>query len=527
MDTSPGINYVIDQIEIENAQGRDGSIELTSVQNTDKSNFELKCPVIKKSRDIEKPKNVSAVGNRCTYPRKYCKPPPTKKKPASIRMSNPSAEVVLRERKVEIKDLESQVVYLQNQIKDLKAENKTLLDVQNRQEKELRKFKEGVADIPALLKSHKDEIKAVESSAYSLRRELRECQKELKVKCDIVLRKDQQLDKFHHVLKRNEKSLHELNIKNKELKTDNKKLEDESKKLLIENEEFKSKNERMQKKIQQMTSTVLNLEETVGTAEHNKIQLKEDLSKLQKKYDEALENETNLRKSSEISKLTTSSQTEPLEVVNVSCMTLDTNLPDEISSQQISIGLQVEDPVHQKCDMSDLVERLNSDKISFVDEEENCDSMPSRDYNTAIDAFPFSFSCTKFNSNKTNSRIQKTMFLKPMHSSTSLSKEMNEKQGLSYSEQAVSGQLSTPPRNFLFHSKDSSKKLLKKFNKLENSSFDNCLITENSFQEHLKKKPFNYNSTFYKNHLDSKSHSNLFSIHSVKPNCNVPEWLGS
>lgn len=51
-------------------------------------------------------------------------------------------------------------------------ENKTLLDIQSRQEKELRKFKGGVADIPALLRSHKDEIKASESTVASLRREL-------------------------------------------------------------------------------------------------------------------------------------------------------------------------------------------------------------------------------------------------------------------------------------------------------------------------------------------------------------------
>ncbi|GFW85565.1 lebercilin domain-containing protein [Trichonephila clavipes] len=432
MDISTEVNKIIDLIESQNAQERDRSVESTSLQDTDKSNIELKCPVLKKSRDMEKPKNASTVGNRCTYQRKYCRPPPAKKKPAptvSIRMSNPSAEVVLRERKVEIKDLESQVAYLQNQIKDLKAENKTLLDVQNRQEKELRKFKEGVADIPALLRSHKDEIKAVESSVYSLRRELRECQKELKVKCDIVLRKDQQLDKLHHTLKRNEKSVLDLNSKNKELKSDNKKLEDESKKVLIENEELKSKNERMQKKIQQMTTTLLNLEETLGTSEHNKTQLKEDLNKLQKKYEEVLESESNLRKSLEISKITTSSQTEPLETVNVSCTTLVTSLPEE-TSQKISVGVQVgEDLVYQKGSISDeLGERMNFDKISFVDEEENCESKPSKELNTAMEAFPFSFSCTQFNNSKNNSQIHKTMFLKPLHSSPSLSKEANEKQ---------------------------------------------------------------------------------------------------
>ncbi|KFM67250.1 hypothetical protein X975_20911, partial [Stegodyphus mimosarum] len=80
--------------------------------------------------------------------------------------------MVLFERKVEIKDLESQVAYLQNQLKDLKLENKTLSDVQVRQEKELRKFKEGVADIPALLKSHKEEVKVLESNINTLRKEL-------------------------------------------------------------------------------------------------------------------------------------------------------------------------------------------------------------------------------------------------------------------------------------------------------------------------------------------------------------------
>ncbi|GFR25938.1 hypothetical protein TNCT_161711 [Trichonephila clavata] len=180
----------------------------------------------------------------------------------------------------------------------------------------------------------------------------------------------------------------------------------------------------MQKKIQQMTATLLNLEETLGTIEHNKTQLKEDLSKLQKKYEEVLESETNLRKSLEISKIATSSQTEPLETVNVSCTTLVTSSPEE-TSQKISVGVQVEEnSVYQKGSISEeLGERMNFDKISFVDEEENCESKPTKDLNAAMEAFPFSFSCTQFNSSKNNSQIHKTMFLKPLHSSPSLSKE--------------------------------------------------------------------------------------------------------
>lgn len=52
-------------------------------------------------------------------------------------------------------------------------ENKTLHDVQSRQQRELKKFKEGVADIPSLLRCHKQETKALESTIFTLRKELK------------------------------------------------------------------------------------------------------------------------------------------------------------------------------------------------------------------------------------------------------------------------------------------------------------------------------------------------------------------
>ncbi|GFS32272.1 hypothetical protein TNIN_44301 [Trichonephila inaurata madagascariensis] len=483
MDISTEVNKIIDLIESQNAQERDRSVESTSLQSTDKSNIELKCPVMKKSRDMEKPKNASTVGKKILKSMEKTRAPPAKKKPAPT----------------------------------VSTECKTLPGFFHRTGKlRLRIWEKG------FLTFSKNKIKFYISNS-------RECQKELKVKCDIVLRKDQQLDKLHHTLKRNEKSVQDLNSKNKELKSDNKKLEDESKKVLIENEELKSKNERMQKKIQQMTTTLLNLEETLGTTEHNKTQLKEDLNKLQKKYEEVLESETNLRKSLEISKITTSSQTEPLETVNVSCTTLVTSLPEE-TSQKISVGVQVkEDQVYQKDSISEeLGERMNFDKISFNDEEENCESKPSKELSTAMEAFPFSFSCTQFNNSKNNSQIHKTMFLKPLHSSPSLSKEANEKQVFLFSKQTVNRKHLTPPANFLYHSKDSSKKLLQKFNVLEESSFENNLSSRKTFQEDIRKKPFDLNnSTWHKNHFDNKTHNNLFSNQAFKPNYDVQEWLGS
>ncbi|XP_035229376.1 uncharacterized protein LOC118201385 isoform X2 [Stegodyphus dumicola] len=231
--------------------------------------------------------------NKSIYQSKYFKPQVVKRKsaPVCVRLSNSSAEMVLFERKVEIKDLESQVVYLQNQLKCLKLENKTLSDVQVRQEKELRKFKEGVADIPALLKSHKEEVKVLESNINTLRKELKDCQKELKSRNEIVLKKDQQFDKLNVTFKRNEKALREANRENKEIKSEKIKLDDENKRLIAENEELKFKNEQEHKKTQKMTNVILKLEENLSNENCLKEQLKDNLNKLQKKYEELSQNE--------------------------------------------------------------------------------------------------------------------------------------------------------------------------------------------------------------------------------------------
>lgn len=128
------------------------------------------------SKEI-KLRNGMLYCNKSSYSNKMTKHPLSKKRfvPASNHLTNASAKVVLFERNVEIKELESKVKYLQNKIKELETEKKTLQSVQSRQERELKKFKEGVADIPSLLRSHKEEIKVYESTISNIRRELRNC----------------------------------------------------------------------------------------------------------------------------------------------------------------------------------------------------------------------------------------------------------------------------------------------------------------------------------------------------------------
>ncbi|GIY33531.1 lebercilin domain-containing protein [Caerostris darwini] len=541
MDISTEVDHMkdddVDLISTYNHE-KDKTTEFIPHQNFNKSSISLKCSTTKKQRDNEKQRSVTFSGNRSTYQRKYFKPPAVKKKSAptiSLRMSNPSAEVVLRERKVEIKDLESQVVYLQSQIKELKAENRTLVDLQNRQEKELRKFKEGVADIPSLLRSHKDELKAVESSACSLRRELRDCQKELKVKSDIILRKDQHLDKLHLTLKRNEKNLQEHCTKNKELKTENKRLEDESKKLLVENEELKSKNERNQRKIQQMTSKVLNLEETLGTSEHHEALLKEELSKLQKKLDETVENENPIKNSVQILKLTSGTQTDSCETVNASCMAIDTAVESpEVISQQVSIGVQVyeEDAMFLKSGEPHVMEAANSVENILVDEVKSCQLTTSKEYNTAIEAFSFIYQNSEPTLDKPTTRVRKAMYHKPLYPAASFSSDrLRESSSFIAPKDYIDMNSFSPSKNYQFLTKDASKKTAKKPNKLRDSSLERnfketVVVTKKGIQSDCKPRTIDFNNSgaYFKH---NRNQNNSFSSFTVKQNSDILDWLDS
>ncbi|XP_054715373.1 uncharacterized protein LOC129224852 [Uloborus diversus] len=56
---------------------------------------------------------------------------------------------------------------------ELKMENKTLVDIQARQDREIRKYETGIADIPSLMKDHKEEKKVLELNLSSLKNELK------------------------------------------------------------------------------------------------------------------------------------------------------------------------------------------------------------------------------------------------------------------------------------------------------------------------------------------------------------------
>ncbi|GBM07200.1 hypothetical protein AVEN_15439-1 [Araneus ventricosus] len=429
MDIGSEVNHINDKDVIHNLKEEKSKfVEFPSEENASKKGNDPKSLSTKKPREADKHKNISSVCNRPMYQRKYFRPPPPlKRKPApavSIRMSNPSAKIVLQERQVEIKDLESQVVYLQNQIKELKAENRTLLDVQNRQTKELKKYCGGITDIPALIRSHNDEIKAIQSNASAIRKELRVCQSDLKSKGESILRKDQELNKLKLALKNSEQNLQEMTIGNRKLNRENKKLEDETKKLVNENEELKSKTEKMQKTIQQLTNKMLDLEETLSTAESHKNQLKGDLKELQSKYEEALENEITFKKSLDVPKVVSTTQTEKVETVHVAIMTLEiSEEPELLSSEKVSIGVQAsQDEINPQCTSMELKE---TEIIgNNVDEGECCRSAASRDKFTALDIYPDIFCQKESTNSKPPSQARRTGFRKPMYSALSLSQEM-------------------------------------------------------------------------------------------------------
>ncbi|KAG8200097.1 hypothetical protein JTE90_001953 [Oedothorax gibbosus] len=315
-----------------------------SPQNAQTSCFSLKFPEGTKSRDCGK-KNSLTAGYGSVYLNKIAGTP-IKRKPFPVCVhSNSSAEAVLRERKVEIKDLECEVSYLKKRIKEMNIENKTLLDIQSRQEKELKKLKSGVADIPALLRSHKEEIKASEAVVTSLRRELLDCQKDLKTRSDIVVRKDHQLDKLNITIQKFDKQLREIKLQNKQLKEENKKVEQENKKLKGGNGELKSANEVLKKKEQDSTDEMLKVQAKLDIAMHAKYILEREMCKLQKKYETSLQKEIELGKSLEITTETVHTQTDVKELVSKECMALPSNdvlkITDESSLQILKEDVQL------------------------------------------------------------------------------------------------------------------------------------------------------------------------------------------
>ncbi|CAL1288848.1 unnamed protein product [Larinioides sclopetarius] len=415
MDIGSEVNHVNDKDEIQNLkEEKCKSAEFPSEQNASKKRNDPKNLPMKKPKDADKHnKNISSVCNRSMYQRKYFRPPPPiKRKPApavSIRMSNPSAKIVLQERQVEIKDLESQVVYLQNQIK-------------NRQTKELKKYCGGVTDIPALIRSHNDEIKAIQSNANAIRKELRLCQSDLKSKSELILRKDQELNKIKLVVKNCEQNVQEMTVGSRKLSRENKKLEDETKKLLIENDELKCKTEKMQKTIQQLTNKMLNLEETLSTFESHKKQLEDDLKDLQGKYEEALENEVTFKKSLDVPKVMSMTQTEKVETAHVAVMTLEiSEEPELLSSKKVSVGVQA-----SPDQISPWFTSMELKETEIIDEGECCHSSASKDQFTALDIYPdiFCLKETTNGSSKPPSQARRTGFRKPMYSTSSLSQEM-------------------------------------------------------------------------------------------------------
>ncbi|KAF8773257.1 hypothetical protein HNY73_015931 [Argiope bruennichi] len=309
-------------------------------------------------------------------------------------------------------------------LEELKAENRTLLDVQNRQTKELKKYCGGITDIPALIRSHNDEIKAVQSNANAIRKELRVCQNDLKSKSESLLRKDQELNKLKHALKNSEQNVQEMTVGNRKLSRENKKFEDEAKKLLNENEELKCKIEKMQKSIQQVTDKMLNLEQTLSTTEQYKNQLKEDFKELQNKYEEALEKQTTFKKSLEVPKVMSTTQTEKVETVHVSIMTLEMSKePELLASEKVSVGIQAsQDQIYMHSISTELKE---TDSIgNYSNEKECCHSSTSKEQFTAVDAYPDIFYQKESINNKPTSQARRIGFRKPKYSTSSLSHEI-------------------------------------------------------------------------------------------------------
>ncbi|XP_020999990.2 lebercilin isoform X2 [Parasteatoda tepidariorum] len=232
-----------------------------------------------------------SIGNKHASYYQYCKPPPQRKKTTEgFRMQNATAEEIFQTQKINIKSLENKVAELGKQIKELKLENKNLCKTNILQEKELKKTSESSCGISSLMRSYKEEIRAIQSKASTLQDQLRITENNLKTQEKSVARKNQQIEKLTTAKRQNERLIKELTLENKELKSEKEKVVNESKELLELNNEFKLKNEELQQIVELMECKVSTLKDSLESAENNKSQMEENLNKLQKSYNELEQN---------------------------------------------------------------------------------------------------------------------------------------------------------------------------------------------------------------------------------------------
>ncbi|XP_042913917.1 lebercilin isoform X3 [Parasteatoda tepidariorum] len=234
---------------------------------------------------------IMSIGNKHASYYQYCKPPPQRKKTTEgFRMQNATAEEIFQTQKINIKSLENKVAELGKQIKELKLENKNLCKTNILQEKELKKTSESSCGISSLMRSYKEEIRAIQSKASTLQDQLRITENNLKTQEKSVARKNQQIEKLTTAKRQNERLIKELTLENKELKSEKEKVVNESKELLELNNEFKLKNEELQQIVELMECKVSTLKDSLESAENNKSQMEENLNKLQKSYNELEQN---------------------------------------------------------------------------------------------------------------------------------------------------------------------------------------------------------------------------------------------
>lgn len=115
-------------------------------------------------------------------------------RPTHHKTNNPVKQRVMSAKLLKLRQLQSQLNDANYHLAELNRENQTLKTLQKRQDKALSKYENTNADLPRLIHSHEEEIRALSERNKTLRKNVKELSDQLKLKEEELSKVKEQLN---------------------------------------------------------------------------------------------------------------------------------------------------------------------------------------------------------------------------------------------------------------------------------------------------------------------------------------------